>query len=69
MSTLREIMASVWCGPQAAADPAALDRVLVGVASAIVVFAFYKALRHTLWPGERDRTHIKRRILDEEERS
>ena len=69
MSTLREIMASAWCGPQAAAGPAPLDWVLVGVASAIVAFAFYKALRHTLWPGERDRTHIKRRILDEEERS
>ncbi len=69
MSALREIMASASCGPQATAGPASLDWVLVGVASVIVAFAFYKAVRHTIRPGERDRTHIKRRILDEEEHS
>ncbi len=69
MSTLREIMASAWFGPQATAGRAYLDWVLVGVASVIVAFAFYKALRHTIRPGERDHNHIKRRILDEEEHS
>jgi hypothetical protein len=68
MSTLREIMASAWCGPEAASGPAPLDWVLVGIAGAIVSFAFFKAALHTLRPGERERTHIKWRILDEEDR-
>ncbi len=69
MSMLREIMAWVWGGPHAAAGPTPLDLVLVVLASAMVAFAFYKALRHTLRPGERDRSHIKWRILEEDERS
>ncbi len=69
MSMLREIMAWAWSGPHAAASPTPLDLVLVVLASAMVAFAFYKALRHTLRPGERDRSHIKWRILEEDERS
>ena len=66
MSMLREIVAGAWSGPHAAA-PTPLDWVLVVLASAMVAFAFYKALRHTLRPGEGDRSHIKWRILEEDE--
>ena len=67
MSSLREIMASAWCGPAAASGPALLDWVLVAIAAAVVGFAFFKAVVYTLRPGERERSHIKWRILDDQD--
>ena len=67
MSMLREIMAWAWSGSHAGV-PTPLDWVMVVLASTMVAYAFYKALRHTLRPGERDRSHIKGRILEEDER-
>jgi hypothetical protein len=67
MSTLREAMASAWCGAQSTGEPAALDWALVSVACLVVAYAFYKAIRHTWKPGEEDRKHVKWRILDEED--
>jgi len=68
MSTLRELMATAWCGPDAASGPTPLGWVLVAIAAAIVCFAYTRAIRNTLRPGESERSHIKWRILDDEDR-
>lgn len=44
-----------------------VEWVLVGLAVCTVAYAFYKAVRHTLYPGETSTDHVKRRILDDEE--
>ena len=44
-----------------------LDLVLVASAIAVVLVAFWLALRHTLYPGETSPDHIKRRILQDDE--
>ncbi len=44
-----------------------LDLVLVASAIAVVLVAFYLALRHMLFPGETSPDHIKRRILQDDE--
>ncbi|MGH8575171.1 MAG: hypothetical protein ACREX8_21760 [Gammaproteobacteria bacterium] len=44
-----------------------LDLVLVALAIAVVLVAFYLALRHMLYPGETSADHIKRRILHDDE--
>jgi hypothetical protein len=48
-----------------------VEALLVGLAVAVVLWAFYQAIRHTTRPGEEDPDHVKRRILteDDEERS
>ena len=70
MRTLREAMLEVgaWCVSAPLGGPTPLDYFLVTIAGAVVVYASCKALRHTLRPGERDRAHIKWRILDEDGR-
>jgi hypothetical protein len=70
MSTLREALleAGAWCVTSPPGGPSPLDWILVGIAAAIVSFAFIEAARHTFRPGERARTHIKWRILDDEDR-
>lgn len=47
-----------------------VDASLVGLAAAVVLWAFYAAIRYTARPGEEDPDHVKRRILteDDEER-
>jgi hypothetical protein len=69
VSSLREalIQAGVWCVSSPAGGVSSLDYLLVGLSGAVVVYAAWKAIRHTLRPGEADRHHIKWRILDEEE--
>ncbi len=71
MTTLREALleAGAWCVTSPPGSPSPLDYALVTLAGAIVVYAAYKAIRHTLRPGEQSRDHIKWRILDEEESS
>ncbi len=69
MTTLREALleAGAWCITSPPGGPSPLDYVLVGLAGVVVVYAGYKAVRHTLRPGEKSRDHVKWRILDEEE--
>lgn len=43
----------------------AAEWLLVAVAVGTVGYAFYKAVRHTLFPGETSPDHVKWRILDE----
>ena len=47
------------------ATHSAAEWLLVAVAVCTVGYAFYKAVRHTLCPGEASPDHVKRRILDE----
>lgn len=42
-----------------------LDILLAAVAFVIVAWAFYAAVRYTIWPGEKCLDHIKRRVLYE----
>jgi len=44
-----------------------VDGGLVALAAAIVLWAFYAAVRYTVRPGEEDLHHVKRRILLEED--
>jgi hypothetical protein len=44
-----------------------VDGGLVALAAAIVLWAFYAAVRYTVRPGEEDLHHVKRRILVEED--
>jgi len=44
-----------------------VEWILVGLAACTVAYAFYKAVRHTLYPGETSTDHVKWRILDDEE--
>lgn len=69
MTTLREALLEVgaWCMTSPPGGPSRLDYGLVALAGLVAVYAAYKAIRHTLRPGEQNRDHIKWRILDEEE--
>ncbi|MFT4860964.1 MAG: hypothetical protein ACI95C_000162 [Pseudohongiellaceae bacterium] len=40
---------------------------VVAVASIIVVYSFYRAVKVSIWPHEEDQEHIKNRILKEDE--
>ena len=44
-----------------------IDGGLVALAAAIVLWAFYAAVRYTVRPGEEDLHHVKRRILVDED--
>ncbi len=41
--------------------------VFVILATAALIYACYRAVLLTLWPGERNAEHIKRRVLNDEE--
>jgi len=47
--------------------PTLVDWGLVALAAAIVLWAFYAAVRYTVRPGEEDLHHVKRRILVDED--
>ena len=70
MSTLRDALleAGAWCVTAPPGQPSPLDYALVGVALALVLYAFSKCVRHTLRPGERDRSHVKWSVIDDEDR-
>lgn len=42
-----------------------LDIFLAVGAVIVVVWSFYLAVRYTIRPGEKERNHIKRRVLNE----
>ena len=68
MKTSSDVVASVWCvGEPVGGTHAIVEWVLVGLAACTVAYAFYKAVRHTLYPGETSTDHIKWRILDDGE--
>lgn len=46
--------------------PGFVSYLIVAVAAVVVAWVFYLAIRMTVAPGETDRNHIKRTILDEE---
>lgn len=59
---------SIWGhGQSTHATHSVADWLLVGLAVCTVGYAFYQAVRHTLYPGETSADHVKRRILDDEE--
>ena len=68
MRTLSEWVASAWCfGQPVPTTHSVIDWLLVGLAGGTVLYAIYKAVRHTLYPGETSPDHVKWRILDEHE--
>ena len=68
MKTVSDWVASAWCfGQPERATHSVIEWVLVGLAACTVAYAFYKAVRHTLYPGETSTDHVKWRILDDGE--
>ena len=56
----------LWAQMQHAAEaPGFASYVIVAVATVVVVWVLYLAIRMTVSPGETDRNHIKRTILEE----
>ncbi|MCG8590694.1 MAG: hypothetical protein MJE66_15495 [Proteobacteria bacterium] len=70
MNSLREALLEIgaWCVTAPPDGPSPLDYALVSAGGLLVAFAFAKAVRHTLFPGETERSHIKWRVLEDEER-
>jgi hypothetical protein len=67
VKTLADWVASSWCFGQPIREThSAVEWILVGIAAGTVVYAFYQAVLHTLYPGETSIDHVKRRILDDE---
>jgi hypothetical protein len=68
MRTLSDLAASAWCfGQPVPPTHSVVEWLLVGLAAGTVVYAVYKAVRHTLYPGETSTDHVKWRILDDED--
>jgi hypothetical protein len=68
VSALSDWVASAWCfGEPMGRTHSLVEWALVALAACTVAYAFYKAVRHTLYPGETSVDHVKWRILDDEE--
>ena len=68
MKTVSDLVDSVWCvGQPVGGTHSIVEWVLVGLAGCTVAYAFYKAVRHTFYPGETSTEHVKWRILDDGE--
>jgi hypothetical protein len=68
VKTVSDVAASVWCLGQPLGGPHSIvEWGLVGLAVCTVAYAFYKAVRHTVSPGETSTEHVKWRILDDGE--
>ena len=66
MKAVSDWVASEWCfGEPVGGTHSIVEWMLVGLAACTVAYAFYKAVRHTLYPGETSTDHVKRRILDD----
>ena len=61
-----DLLATV-CGFDSPEQISALGIFFVVLAAAALIYACYRALLLTLWPGEDDADHVKRRVLEEEE--
>ncbi len=44
----------------------ALGLAMVSTSLVVVVWVLYLAIRHTVAPGETEHSHVKRRVLEEE---
>ena len=55
------------CGFDGSEGGAVFGWVVVLFSTLIVIAAFYVWITRSLWPGEEDENHIKRRILIEDE--
>ena len=51
------------CGYNGSDGNALLGWVIVTVAALLVILAYYYCISLSVWPGEEDQDHIKRRIL------
>ncbi|NRA42605.1 MAG: hypothetical protein HRU21_09915 [Pseudomonadales bacterium] len=51
------------CGYNGSEGNAVLGWFIVSIAALIVIAAYYYCISLSLWPGEQDQQHIKRRIL------
>jgi hypothetical protein len=59
---------SISCALSYAAAPQSMVEIAMVIpVIAMVAFAFVQAIRYTLRPGEHTPTHIKRRILEEDQ--
>ena len=69
MNTFRyyvDLLASL-CGFDIPDKVSTFGILVVVFATLILVYAFYKAVALTIWPGESNPEHIKRRVLVDEE--
>lgn len=66
MTTLAETVTLLWQGQ--ATRPALYEYFLVGAAVVVLVWVFYRAVRVSVWPREDDPGHIKRLVLEDEEK-
>ena len=57
------------CGFDSPEQVSAFGVLIVILATAVLIYACYRAVLLTVWPGERGTDHIKRRVLDDEEAS
>jgi len=68
VKTVSDLAASMWCFDQPVGGTHSIvEWVLVALAGCTVAYAFYKAVRHTLYPEETSTDHVKWRILDDGE--
>ncbi len=61
-----ELLASM-CGFDNPDTVTTFGLVVVIIATFILIYAFYRAIYVTIWPGETSVDHIKRRVLIEED--
>ena len=55
------------CGYNGSQGNAVIGWLVIAIASIIVIGAYYYCISFSLWPGEQDDNHIKRRILNDSE--
>ena len=53
------------CGDIARTDISIFALLIVLLAAGMVVYAFYRAIYCSIWPGETSQTHIKRIVLED----
>ncbi len=69
MDTVRyyiELLATM-CGFETPDTITTFGLAVVLIAMFILIYAFYRAILVTIWPGETNANHIKRRVLNEED--
>ena len=60
-------LVSELCGFDGSDGSAIFGWAMVALATVVVMAAFYVWITRSLWPGEEDENHIKRRILNDDE--
>jgi len=61
-----ELLATV-CGFETPDTIDTFGLAVVLLATLVLIYAFYRAILLTIWPGEISADHIKRRVLNEED--